>query len=339
MTLRKLSREQLGAELGYVNGEGSARATAELLREPLRRWGLSPKRALLRHAREQLRACGVEDVSEVPQVLQRLISLGECEEVRVGHEPYIAPAPPRWISVGEGTAVFLGVSQPPHELSIAEGDQRDILRRVVVEEEEDLAALEIAGALEVSLSRWLVPLDYHRLASRRLHRASRSDELSLSGYWGVLEEALVSEGLTLSDDAEVRFVGGRPGDYFGDYRASLPEGRWTTDPEPGVWCAYRRGYGDSHWHPCVVAVDEEGMRSLDLYDADEWRWALLARGHSVGVQEVVKVDGRSVRLTFPAPVQLRAAMDILGYPGGAWTWEAGPAALELLGLLVEVTHD
>lgn len=335
MTLRTQPRAQLGAQLGYIDAEGRPcdRAVADLLRVPLSRWGLSPKRAVLKHARDHLRACGCEDVSSVPRVLQRLVDLGECDEVYVGHESYLAPATPRWMSVGDGVAAFLGVSHPPGGLMLVDDDDRDIIRRVRVETDEDAANLQVSGVREVSLAAWLVPPGYFRHASRRMRQPARSDELSLGGFWRVLEETLTSEGLPLSADADVRYLGGGSGDFFGRHNTDHPEGRWTKDIEEGMWCAYRRGYGDSHWHPCVVAVDADAMRALDLYDADEWRWALLARGRRVGAEEVVRSDGRSVKLTFPAPRQLRAAMDILGRPSGTWAWDVSPNSPDLWGLL------
>ena len=83
----------------------------------------------------------------------------------------------------------------------------------------------------------------------------------------------------------------------------------------------------------IVAVAGDGQRALDLYGEDEWRWAVLARGRRVGAEEVVRADGLRIQLTFPAPVQLRAAMDILGSPSGAWAWDVSPKGPDLWRLL------
>lgn len=335
MRLRTQSRAQLSTQFGYLDAEGrpSERAIANILRAPLSRWGLSPKRDVLKHARAEFRAGGVEDVSDIPRVLRRLVDIGECEEVYVGHELYLAPTTPRWIPVGEGVSAFLGVSEPPDGLSLVDSDYHDIVRRLRVGTDEEVAILELAGVQEVSLSEWLVPPGYLRHASRRMRQPARSDAVTLGRFWDLLEEALTEEGLTVSADAEVRFLGGRPGDFFGRHNSAQPEGRWTTDPGEGLWCAYRRGYGDTHWHPCIVAVAGDGQRALDLYDEDEWRWAVLARGRRVGAEEVVRAEGLRVQLTFPAPVQLRAAMDILGSSSGAWAWDVSPKAPDLWRLL------
>ena len=335
MRLQTQSRAQLGAHLGYIDAETrpSNRAIASLLRAPLSRWGLSSKRAVLEYARVNLRAGGVDNVSGIPRVLQRLVDLGECDDLYVGHEPYLAPAAPRWIPVGGGVSAYLGVSEPPDGLSLVDSSHRDIVRRLRVETDEDAATLELAGAQEVSLADWLVPPGYLRHASRRMHQPARSDAVSLGGFWELLGKASDEEGLTLGADAEVRILGGRPGEFFGRHDSLQPEGRWTTDPGEGLWCAYRHGYGDTHWHPCIIAVAGEGRRALDLYNEDEWRWAVLARGRHVGAEEVVRTNGLRVQLTFPAPSQLRAAMDILGRPSGAWAWDVNPDGPDLWRLL------
>ncbi len=328
MTLRTMLRTELGERLGYLNDDGrpNARIVADLLRTPLARWGLTPKRAALKHARAQLRAGGVEDVGAVPRVLQRLVDIGECDEVYVGHEPYLAPASPRWLVAGDGVAAYLGVAGPPEGLARLEPGPDEVVRRVRVETDEDAAILEVAGVREVSLGEWLTPLGYLRHAARRLRRPARSDTLPLGGFWSLLEQALIEEGLALGPDAEVRFLAGEPGDFFGRHDLPEPQGRWTLDPPAGLWCGYRRGYGEAHWHPCIVAVAEDERRALDLYDADEWQWALLARGRHLGTVEIMRNEGARVQLTFPPPAQLRAAMELVGAPVGAWAWELGAGA-------------
>lgn len=210
MRLRTQSRAQLSTQFGYLDAEGrpSERAIANILRAPLSRWGLSPKRDVLKHARAEFRAGGVEDVSGIPRVLRRLVDIGECEEVYVGHELYLAPTRPRWIPVGEGVSAFLGASEPPDGLSLVDSDYHDIVRRLRVGTDEEVAILELAGVQEVSLSEWLVPPGYLRHASRRMRQPARSDAVTLGRFWDLLEEALTEEGLTVSADAEVRFLGG-----------------------------------------------------------------------------------------------------------------------------------
>src|SRR4051812_17430694 len=125
MTIETLTRAQLANDLGYTDAEGkpSERAIAQFMRDALGRWGLCPKRALLKHAREQLRA-GDVSADSVPKVLQRLVALGECAEVTVGQEAYVAPAEPRWIASGGGLAVLLGpITVPGGTPRVATRDQ------------------------------------------------------------------------------------------------------------------------------------------------------------------------------------------------------------------------
>ncbi len=336
MTLETITKGQLAAELGILTADGdvSERAVAGLLRAPLRRWGLSPRREVLRYAREQLRACGVEDLDAVPRVLSRLVALGECEEVFVGHERYVAPAEPRWMPVGNGMGALLSVGELPEGIRpITPADHRDIVRRFFVESDEEAATLHVAGVTETTVEDWRTPAAYVRHASRRLRRPARTEAVGLSDFWDVLVRALSQEGLPRGPNAELRTVSGEPGGYFGRHDAAKPEGRWSEDAQDGIWCGFRRGYGDSHWHPVLVAVDGHERRALDLYDQDEWRWALLARGAAVGAAEVVRREDQTVVFTFPIPIQLSAAMQLVGVRSGAWSWELHPGAPKVAWLL------
>ena len=160
-----------------------------------------------------------------------LVDLCECEDLYVGHEPYLAPATPRWISVGDGVSAYLGVSEPPEGLSLVDSGHGDIVRRLQVDTDEDAATLELAGVQEMSLAEWLVPPSYLRHASRRMRKPARSDAVSLGGFWELLEKALTDEGLMLGADAEVRFLGGHPGEFFARRDSLQPEGE--VDDRPG----------------------------------------------------------------------------------------------------------
>jgi len=231
--------------------------------------------------------------------------------------------------------VYLGVSGPPEGVSRAPGGgHRDVVLRIRVGSDDDAARLLVAGVREVSITEWLSPIDYLRHAARRLRRPARSDSVTLASFWDLLESKLTEEGLPLGVDAEVRAVTGEPGQFFGRHDATEPEGRWTEVTPDGVWCAFRRGYGEAHWHPTIIAVNGEERSVLDLYDLDEWRWAVLARGRRLGSDEVVLTSSGSVRLTFPAPRQLRTAMDLLGVPSAAWGWDMQPGAPDVWALVL-----
>ena len=336
MTLEIITKAQLANDLGLLDSSGqiSEYTVANLLRAPLNRWGLSPKRTILKYAREQLRAGGRDDVSCVPIILERLVTLGECAEVHVGNEVYIAPAEPRWIPVGNGMGAYLGVTDLPRGVyRVPTGEHGNIVQRICVALDDDAARLHIAGIREVSISVWLSPFDYLRYASRRMRQPVKSDTFTLTSFWEMLETALAEEGLPLSANAELRVVTGKPGQFFGHHDSTKPEGRWTTVVPDGVWCAFRRGYSETHWHPTVIAVDGQELRSLDLYNLDEWRWALLARGKRFGSEEVVLTESHRVQLTFPPPNQLAAAMDLLGVSSKPWNWDLNPGAPDAWSLI------
>lgn len=332
MILESIGRDAFARETGLVsdNGEVSERGLADLLRSPLSRWGLSPRSNLLRHARVQLDAAGLRDRAShlLPIVLERLIRLRECEDLAIGHERYIAPAPPRWIRTGETSAALLGVGPAPKGIVERSPDRegRDIVRRINIRSDDDLAALRMADVREMSIIEWLTPHGYLQSRIRRSGRLSRSDELSLSRFWELLVAETAEKGLSLGGDADIRAVTGGPGGYFGRYDADNCEGRWSEVAPEGYWCAYRRGYGQRHWQPIILEVDGGQRRCMDLYDHDEWRWALLARSRSVGAEESIERIDRRVRVSFPAPDQLVAAMDILGPRRNAWSWEVSQKA-------------
>jgi hypothetical protein len=334
MIIETLTRAQLANDLGYadVDGKPSERAIAQFMRDALGRWGLCPKRALLKYAREQLRA-GDVSTDTVPRVLERIVTLGECTEVMMGHEAYVAPAEPRWVPSGGGLAVLLGPITVPGETPRLALDALDVAVRVRLESEEQAAALQARGARQVSLAEWLHPLGFLRHAARRAGNAVRGDQCGLATFWERLVEAVIEEGLQIDLDAEVRAVAGEPGDFFGRHTAATAEGRWRGNPPNGVWCAYRRGHGDGHWLPTLVSIDGDERRSLDLFDDDEWRWALLARSRAVGPAEVCRRSDDEAIVTWPLPAQLRAAMDIIGIPAGPWRWRVADDAPDIWALL------
>lgn len=335
MTLDAITKDQLAASLCLMDahGEINERAVADSLRAALSRWGLSPKRAVLRHARDQLWAAGVE-VTCVPYILERLVVLGECDEVYVGHEIYVAPAEPRWMPLSDEMGSYLGVSHPPEGVSrVPAASNRDIVQRIRLRSDDDAAQLHYAGVREVSIAEWFSPIGYLRHATRRLRRPARSDIVTLAGFWDLLNAELAREGLPVGVDADVRVLTGAPGRFFGRHAASEPEGRWSAEAPDGVWCAFRRGYGEGHWHPTIISVDGEMRCAMDLYDLDEWQWAVLARGRRLGPDEVVDTSRGNVRLTFPPPNQLRAAMDLAGVPTESWAWDIQLGAADLWALV------
>ena len=85
-----------------------------------------------------------------------LVRLGEYAEVDIGHQRYIAPTMPRWMPTGPATGAMLGAAVVPEGVVELPGDGgRDLVRRIRVRDDDDLATLHIAGIRETSLEEWL----------------------------------------------------------------------------------------------------------------------------------------------------------------------------------------
>ena len=337
MTLETITRDTYAHELGLIqeDGEISRHSLAGLLRAPLARWGLSPRKEILRYAREQLEAASVLDRAGDPLLnsLDALVRLGECMEVYIGGDRYLAPPPPRWIPTGCGTGALLGVVPVPRGVEELPGAGNDIVRRIRIGNDEDLDRLHMAGIRQVSIQDWLLPPGYLRYAADREGHLIRNDKISLARFWDLLEGALAKAGQSLDEDARVRAVVGEPGGFFGKIFAETCEGRWTESVPDGIWCASRQGYSSAHLHPILLQVSGPRRRTLDLYDWDEWRWALFARGCRLEEEEQVARRDNEVRMSFPPPLQLASAMDLLGPRRTAWSWEVAPDAPEPWRLL------
>ena len=245
----------------------------------------------------------------------------------MAQERYLAPGFSRWLQTGNYTGVLLSVEPPPPGITVDEpGNLEDIARRIRIPDEDAIAALQVAGIARCEFQDWLRPLGYLRHARRRIGFPVRDDALPVENFWELLVDTLTREGHPLGTDTEIRILSAQPGSYFGRHDSPELEGRWIGTVEDGVWCAYRRGYSDAHWHPVIVAADGRELRALDLYDADEWRWAVIARGRAVGPHERVYQNGNVVQLSFQPPSQLSAAMDLLGPRTRGWTWQVAEGA-------------
>lgn len=231
--------------------------------------------------------------------------------------------------------MLLGAAPAPpgiQELTLS-ATGRDIVRRVKIATDDELASLKMAGFSELSVRDWLRPLRFQHYAERRLGTQQFGQNLSLQQFWSTLAELTLRDGLAVDDAGRIRVLSGPPGGYFGKHQADQCEGRWSEIGDDGVWCAYRRGYSQAHWHPVIIGVSADERRVLDLFDLDEWRWAVLARGLGTGSAEQIVQKDELLRFEFPAPEQLMTLMDLLGSREGAWSWrlsEGAPAVEELL---------
>jgi len=327
MKLELVSADQIARSFGLITsgGEPSRRALAQVLRSFSERQDMATRRRLLRHAREQVSAAGLSEAfpaDSVDQVLDQLIAQGDYQLAGVGHQAFAIPGIPRWIAIGGGKAALIGIAHIPSSLRLWTLDEcNDLVRRCDVSNEDALAALKLGGFSATSWDDWLEPLGYVAHMIRREDRPIRSDVESLSSFWSLLNDRLVQDGYPLSPDAQIRYLTGKRGSFFGNRSALTCEGRWTDTAVDGIWCAYRKGFGESHWHPIVVDVDGDSRRCLDLFDDDEWRWAILARSAHENQLEKVTRSGDRISVSFPLPWQIAAAMDLLGNRVKAWEWQ------------------
>ena len=327
MILESIQRDAFARKRGLISNDGDVleRGLADLLRAPLSRWGLSPRSDVLRYARRQLDVAGLGGTASqfLPKVLARLIRLGECVDVSIGHDRYIAPAPPRWIQTGNGSGALLSVGTVPSGIVERRPDRngQDIVRRIQVQCDDEVAILRDAGVPQSSIEGWLTPLGYLEHCTRRVEGLIRSDQLSLAEFWDLLVSEVGKHGVPMGDDADVRAVVKEPGGYFGRHYSDSCEGRWSDIAPDGFWCAFRRGYGPKNWHPIILNVDGGQRRAMDLYNNDEWRWALFAHGQKTGAYERVERRDGLCNVSFPAPDQLVTAMDIVGPRHSTWSWQ------------------
>lgn len=339
MSLEPATRLAFARRVGLLTRDGmpSRRGVADLLRSALSRWRLAPRRTVLRYARQQIDAAGLREQYsplELGGVLDQLIVLDDCQAILIGQERYVSVSLPRWLRMGRDVSVLLGATKVPHVVSIATHRAADdVVRRLRPFSEEIETALHLGGFRHLTLEEWFRPAQYMGYASRRLGRPLRDDAMPLNAFWDLLVSEMAERGQLMGEDAPVRLLAGSVNGFFGRYDSAEPEGRWAKCAADGVWCGYRRGYSDSHWQPALIEVDGNDRRSVDLFDADEWRWAVMARARAQGIDEVSTRANGQVSFTFPLPTQLSAAMDLIGVRSGAWSWSAESDAPDVWTLL------
>ena len=330
MNLKLISKDELRGELLDEDGEISSKGITDSLREIICRWGTAPKREVLAEVRRQLKLIDYSDNDRLRENLENLCSAGEVQEVFVEEESYIAPCEMRWIRVGENTAALLGVEPVPAGLELTQpASGSDWVRRVTLTTEEELVNLHLAGVRETTLSEWAKPPAFLQNMMRRQKRSSWSDQDNLSAYWELLEEELTARGNLLDDNSRVHAVVGPPGGFFGKQSAESDEGRWTAEIPNGIWCGARRGFNDNHWHWLILSVDGQERREIELYDYDEWCWALIARGKHYGKDEQISINDELLCFSFPPPEQLKFASHLLGGHLQGWQWRIFSGAPDL----------
>ena len=326
--MREISRQELRQALRLevgADGMPTHSSIAHAICRAVERWQLVPTARVIAHIRKQLAAAGLtseDGVARVTEVYERLALLGVVEPVDLAGRAHCARAEPRWIRLSDDLAVLTGTTSAlkiPVALSRAGAD---LLANLVVKFNpnhlDTLAYLKAQGVREWTLGDWRGELGF---VEHLLRRNGKSSAPTLENFWEVLIGTMADDGLQLSADAAVRVVAGCPGDYFGTGVGAKPEGRWTAAPFDGIWCGVRAGYSEKHWQPILLKVDGEQRVALDLYDFDEWKWALLARGLALTNPERSKRTGDTVAFSYPLPEDIIRLLLLVAESRSGWTWK------------------
>jgi hypothetical protein len=335
----------LAARFGFARGTDGVvtwSGLGDLTREAAGRWSLMRRATLQRFVARALDASGVDDegtLSRLGDAVDQLIHLGDLEPVYIG-EPdsneiadteldklvvgtpgvRLAATRPRYVPLGE-RLLLVGLSAggiPVATERFGGAESSASLARWAANDDLTRAQLDAAGFAECEVEDWMGLPGWLEYQERR--RAAKAADLA--GLWSLLLANLDQFGMPVSDAGSYALIAGTPGRYFG--RPEKLDGRWVRgDVAPvGVWCGVVHGHGERHLRPVVVdSKNGRAVRALELYDLDELRWALLARGcHEQ--REVVRAGGGRLDLTFPCPSAWRRVAALCKVE--AWRWSLPP---------------
>lgn len=310
--LEALSPSQLRLKFGFdADGDQPCTASiANVARACLSAWRTPPRQRVTTYLIRQLATMGFdEDIARdaVRHVLDRLIAIGDFVAVRLDGKASIILAMPSTVEMAPGQFALLG------------DHGNDLASTATLTRQR----ADAGGRSVLAFSDWLGVPDYLKHNRRR---GGADTEAALGDYWALLASAVRHEGLPITAEA-VRAVDalGMTHSYFGRHADQMPSGRWSTGATDGIYCGARPGRNDRHWHPIILHVAGEQRLALDLYDWDEWNWALLARGISLGQPERYRWDGSTLAFEHPIPGQYMRALTLLGADGEkAWTWTLSP---------------
>lgn len=312
--LEVLTQEVLRSRLGFeahFDGGPAIGSVAEAARSCVRAWRSPTRGRVTAYLHRQLLAAGFEEDrvrTRVAEVIDALIDVGDLTSVRLSGKPSLVLSRPQWIYIAEDDYVFLGQDGPDMPMLRSAGSY---VRRATADAEH---------AVPLSFVEFIGPPDYrHHLA----RRTGGTGDGSLSEFWATLSAAVRHDGQPL-DAGQLRAVVDPPGTHqgrFGRHNQPVVSGRWKTVVPEGTWCAVRPGRHANEWHPILVQVAGAEIVALDLFNWDEWNWALLARGAAVGAPERSVWLNDSLSIEHPVPAQYLRALRLLGTPGTrTWTW-------------------
>lgn len=313
---------------------------ASLIRQAVGRWGLSRAGTLTRYARRTLAACGYEGdavTARVREAVPLLCSLGDAEAVWADVPPeeeqeaegegeqglstslagrLVAPTVPRYVRFADYALVLGGVELQAEAITEQFGDhsrQCSAARWMKISESAQ-GLLDGLGFEECGLDDWLGPSGVLDHLERR-----GSSEAHVSALWPAIERSFDSAAGPVAEPSRITVLTGGPGGLFGEARTRT--GRWRAgdDAPDGRWLGCALGHG-ALLRPVVVHVQGgAARRMMDLFDFDEWRWALLSRGISCGKPEVARCTATgSLGFTCPLPKQAVRLRALCGVE--SWLW-------------------
>lgn len=335
MMLEPLEPAQLAGRLGITDVDGVPHLSgiANWARRCVSAWRRPARQRLTLFLHSQLFALGFgEEVvrRQVRTVVDGLLDIADLTSVRLDGRASLVQALPTRVAIAGDEEVLLG--RHPGEEVVGPVFTGAIARHVSVSGEAN------RSGHGVDFDDWLGPPGFSHHVKRR---AGTSADVRLAGFWSFLQASLEQHGAPI-DPHHVRVLVHPPGSgsgFYGHHARPGPEGRWSAEIPTGTWCAVRPGRNPSEWHPIIVAAEETGYRSIDLYDWDEWTWALLARGAAVGQPERMTVTDTLLQFEHPIPKQFIRALRLLGGEGPRpWSWEVSEAGLarfrQFLGRLI-----
>ena len=318
--LEALDPFTLRTNLGIMddgNGRPAVGSVASAARACINSWRSPARARVTAYLHRQLMVAGFDEESVrncVADVVDALIDIGDVCGVRLDGKASLVSSRRSWIHIADGTFAMLGnaTGAPPIE-------QRP--RRFA-----RIVSSVPSAANPVSFPDWLGPAGFRVHLARRL--GGQADG-TIREFFSTLSSVVRHEGNPL-DPTLLRAVVDPPGTHQGFFgRHSLPEpsGRWSTMVPDGTWCGVRPGRNPNEWHPIFAAVEHNKVQALDLFDWDEWNWALLSRGIALGAPERSGWINGVHAFEHPIPTQFVRALRLIGGPGvRAWTWCTDEAA-------------
>jgi hypothetical protein len=315
-----LTPEGLRSRLGFaVHADGGPAicTVADAVRGCVRAWRSPARARVTAYLHRQFLAAGfAEDLARarVGEVVDALIEVGDLAPVRLSGKASLVLSRPQWVRIATDDYAFLG--QDDADTPALRSTDGYVRRGVAIAEH----------ATPIDLAAYIGPAGYRRHLARR---TGGTGDGALAEFWATLSASLRHDGQPL-DAGQLRAVVDPPGTHdgrFGRYNQSAVSGRWKTTAPDGTWCAVRPGRSPNEWHPVLIRVTGTEVQSLDLFDWDEWNWALLARGIAIGAPERASWAAGILSFEHPVPAQFQRALRILGAPGAwAWTWNMAESA-------------